>query len=228
MMQGQRKVTLTKPFYIGIFEVTQKQYKNVMGSANGFWNMTGDAYPTSARYASVRGNMNYPSSTGTTSDSFVGKLKSKTGLANVDLPTEAQWEYACRAGTITELSSGKGLTPNNVMEVAGVMNGHIKTDVVGSHRVNPWGLYDMHGNAPEMCLDYYQDDVGTAAATDPKGPTSGDRRVTRGMGWNRPDTFNSSWPTSVSAYTSTARGFTREESSGGAHWDAPFRLCMTL
>ena len=223
MMQGQRKVTLTKPFYIGIFEVTQKQYKNVMGSANGFWNMTGDAYPTSARYADVRGNMNYPSSTGTTSDSFVGKLKSKTGLANIDLPTEAQWEYACRAGTITELSSGKGLTPNNVMEVAGVTTGNIKTDVVGSHRVNPWGIYDMHGNAPEMCLDYYQDDVGTITATDPKGPTSGDSRVTRGMGWNWPDTFHASWPTSVSAYTSSARGFTRSST-----WDAPFRLCMTL
>ena len=227
MMQGQRKVTLTKPFYIGIFEVTQKQYKNVMGSANGFGNMTGDAYPTSARYADVRGNMNYPSSTGTTSDSFVGKLKSKTGLANIDLPTEAQWEYACRAGTITELSSGKGLTPNNVMEVAGVTTGNIKTDVVGSHRVNPWGIYDMHGNAPEMCLDYYQDDVGTITATDPKGPTSGDRRVTRGMGWNRPDTFHASWPTSVSAYTSSARGFTREKDFSSP-WDAPFRLCMTL
>ncbi|MBQ9739839.1 MAG: formylglycine-generating enzyme family protein [Kiritimatiellae bacterium] len=233
MMQGQRKVTLTKPFYIGIFEVTQKQYKNVMGNANGFWNMTGDAYPTSAKYAYVRGNMNYPSSTGTTSDSFVGKLKSKTGLANIDLPTEAQWEYACRAGTITELSSGKGLTPNNVKEVAGVQDGSIKTDVVGSHRVNPWGIYDMHGNAPEMCLDYYQDDVGTAAATDPKGPAMGQCRVTRGMGWDVERSFNSTWPTSVSAYTSTARGFTDGENTGcvsysSLYWNSPFRLCMTL
>ena len=227
MMQGQRKVTLTKPFYIGIFEVTQKQYKNVMGSASGFWNMTGDAYPTSARYAYVRGNMNYPSSTGTTSDSFVGKLKSKTGLANIDLPTEAQWEYACRAGTITELSSGKGLTPNNVKEVAGVRDGSIKTDVVGSHRVNPWGIYDMHGNAPEMCLDYYQDDVGTTTATDPKGPASGDSRVTRGCGWDWPDSGSFSLPTAVSAYTSTARGFTRGKSFSEP-WNAPFRVCMTL
>jgi hypothetical protein len=79
----------------------------------------------------------------------------------------------------------------------------------------------------KMCLDYYQDDVGTTTATDPKGPASGDSRVTRGCGWNWPDSGSFSLPTAVSAYTSTARCFTRGKSFSEP-WNAPFRICMTL
>jgi formylglycine-generating enzyme required for sulfatase activity len=238
MMQGQRKVTLTKPFYIGIFEVTQKQYKNVMGSANGFWNMTGDAYPTAASYSQIRGVNNYPNSMKIGVDSFVGKLMSKTDLLNLDLPTEAQWEYACRAGSTTELCSGKGLTPRNVKEVACVYEGSIRTDVVGSHVANVWGIYDMHGNAPEMCLDYYQEDVGVASVMDPKGPSSGvhstfgntPERVIRGCGWKYPDASLGYLPVSVGQYSSCARGSTNCQcgSATCGRWSCAFRVCMTL
>ena len=225
-------MTLTKPFYIGVFEVTQKQYKNVMGSASGFWNMTGDAYPTTASYSNIRGVNNYPSSTGVGANSFVGKLMAKSKLSRIDLPTEAQWEYACRAGTITELNSGKGLTPRNVKEVACVYEGSICTDIVGAHKPNSWLLYDMHGNAPEMCLDYYQDDLGIDDVIDPKGPSDGGtkERVIRGCGWKNIGSSRGTMPEAIARYSSCARGTTNCQcgSATCGRWDAPFRLCMTI
>lgn len=240
MMQGQRKVTLTKPFYMGIFEVTQGQYKNVMGSSSRFWNMTGDYYPMAAAYSAIRGANDRPSSTAIGANSFVGKLMAKTSpkLSGIDLPTEAQWEYACRAGTVGELSSGKGLNPVNVKEVAGVLEGSIKTDVVGSHKANPWGLYDMHGNAPEMCLDFFVTDLGTAEVTDPKGEATGEHasfssrkneRVIRGCGWTY-GTPDGVLPEAVSAYSSCARGSTNCQCNSATcgRWNCAFRICMTL
>ena len=238
MMQGSKKVTLTKPFYIGIFEITQGQYKKVMGSSSSYWNMSGDYYPTAATYSSIRGVNNYPTSTSVGSSSFVGKLMSKTSpkLSGIDLPTEAQWEYACRAGTTGELSSGKGLTPNNVKEVAGFYDGTIKTDIVGSHAANPWGIYDMHGNAPEMCLDFYVSDLGTSDAIDPKGASSGthalgwskNERVTRGCGWEYD--VPGCLPEAVASYSSCARGSTNCQcgSATCGKWHCAFRICMTL
>lgn len=240
MMQGQRKVTLTKPFYMGVFEVTQGQYKNVMGNSSRFWNMTGDYYPMAAAYSAIRGANNWPSSTAVGANSFVGKLMAKTSpkLSGIDLPTEAQWEYACRAGTVGELSSGKGLNPVNVKEVAGVYEGSIKTDVVGSHKANPWGLYDMHGNAPEMCLDFFVKDLGTAAVIDPKGESTGEHasfdrkneRVIRGCGWSCPEDGPGYLPEAVSAYSSCARGSTNCQcgSATCGNWNCAFRICMTL
>lgn len=232
MMQGQRKVTLTKPFYIGVFEVTQKQLNNVIGVAAAYKNMQGDTYPTGGISMSlIRGN----------DTSFTGKLMTKSLLSGIDLPTEAQWEYACRAGTITDLSSGKGLNPTNVMEVAYVYNGSTRADHVGSHAPNPWGLYDMHGNVGEWCLDIYSPDVGTIPATDPTGPTSWSGKawgstivnayVQRGFGWG---TVNGStgcgtWPVGVGSYSSNARGWVPVDGSHGGSLALPgFRICMTL
>ncbi len=127
--------------------------------------------------------------------SFMGKLRTKTGLI-FDLPTEAQWEYACRAGTVTALNSGQDLTATfsdaNMTEVGryysnksdgkgGDSTAHTK---VGSYRPNAWGLYDMHGNVDEWCLDWlnrYEE----AAVEDPLGPTEGALhvRVLRGGTW---------------------------------------------
>lgn len=237
MMQGQRKVTLTKPFYMGVFEVTQGQYKNVMGSATRFWNMTGDYYPTKATYSAIRGASDWPSSTAVGADSFVGRLmeRSSPRLSGIDLPTEAQWEYACRAGTVGELSSGKGLNPVNVREVASIVQG-VEAYIAGSHKANPWGLYDMHGNAPEMCLDFYVKDLGTTDVTDPKGESSGEHaslsakneRVTRGCGWGY--SSPSLLPSGVAEYSSCARGSTSCQcgSATCGKWACAFRLCMTL
>ena len=221
MMQGQRKVTLTKPFYIGIFQVTQQQYKNVMGEngSNGQ-----EAHPKSQRYANIRGGVDYPTSREVDANSFAGKLIAKTGMSGFDLPTEAQWEYACRAGTITELSSGKGLNPVNVRALARVYEGSSSGQygVVGCYKANPWGLYDMYGNGPEMCLDWHQDDVGTEDAIDPVGPESGVNRVTRGCGWSYPSSGSEYMPVGVSCYMSCTRGYTRKYDN----WAAWFRICM--
>ena len=240
MMQGQRKVTLTKPFYMGIFEVTQGQYKNIMGSASPYYT-TGDCYPASSAYSAIRGANNWPSETAVCTNSFVGKLMAKSSpkLSGIDLPTEAQWEYACRAGTVGELSSGKGLNPVNVKEVAVVYEGRLRTEVVGSRKANPWGLYDMHGNAPEMCLDFFVKDLGTVEVTDPKGEATGEHanfssrkneRVVRGCGWNYISGGQDYLPEAVSAYSSCARGSTNCQCNSATcgRWTCAFRICMTL
>ena len=177
-MQGSSNVTLTKPFFCGLFEVTQKQYTLVTGSNPS--SFSGDTLPVEkVSYTAIRGYSNgakWPSSSAVDSSSFVGKLRSRTGL-DFDLPTEAQWEYACSAGTTTTYSYGNSANGNYMWYTS---NSSSKTHPVGSKSANPWGLYDMHGNVWEWCLDWY----GTLAyGTDPKGSSSGSDRVRRGGGW---------------------------------------------
>ncbi len=199
------QVTLTQPFYIGVFEVTQKQYQLVMDSAPS--SHKGDARPVdSVRYDWIRGWVNgaaWPKHNQVDADSFMGRLRSKVNLL-FDLPTEAQWEYACRAGTSTALNSGKNLTATgscaNMHEVGryyynnrdgkGGYNDYHTT--VGSYLPNAWGLYDMHGNVGEWCLDWWQNDLGANAVTNPKGPNSGSYRLVRGGAsyWSSGSSFN--------------------------------------
>ena len=107
----------------------------------------------------------------------------------VDLPTEAMWEYACRAGTVTALNNGKNLSDvNKCSEIAEVGRYSFNHDdgkggsdwitKVGMYQPNAWGLYDMHGNSPEWCLEGLGN-LGTAAVVDPKGPKGGNSRVIR-------------------------------------------------
>ena len=181
-MQGSSNVTLTKPFFCGLFEMTQRQYELVTGSnpCSSTSYGKGNTYPVHyVSYNMIRGSSNgakWPSSSAVDSSSFVGKLRSRTGL-DFDLPTEAQWEYACRAGTTTTYSYGNSANGNYMWYSS---NASSKTHPVGSKSANPWGLYDMHGNVCEWCLDWY----GTLAyGTDPKGSSSGGYRVLRGGGW---------------------------------------------
>jgi len=175
------RVTLTKPFYMGIFEVTQKQWKLVMGSRSwpadyspSSFNGCGDAYPAyNVSYTDIGHSKDtwfvYASS-------FLGKLRAKTGLDFV-LPTEAQWEYACRAGTTTTYYWG------DEMDSAYAWywdNSGSKTHPVGTKKPNAWGLYDMSGNVWEWCRDWYGTlDYGTNWVN-PEGPLSGSQRVLRG------------------------------------------------
>lgn len=158
-MIGEYDVTLTKGYYIGVFEVTQKQYKLITGASPSYF--YGDTCPVE----SVSWN--------TIKSGFINTLQEKAGLA-FDLPTEAQWEYACRAGTATTYSYGNFENGDYMWYVS---NSHTETHGVGSKKANAWGLYDMHGNVSEWCLDWYGD-VGSA--TDPAGPASGSKRVLRG------------------------------------------------
>ena len=152
------EVTLTKPFYMGKYEVTQEQWQAVMGSN-----------PSDAK------GLKLPVNNVTWNDckDFARKLNAKTNLG-YRLPTEAEWEYACRAGTITAYSYGDSLTKSD----ASIEGGSIK--LVGSYTPNAFGLYDLHGNVWEWCEDWYGD-YPAGSITDPKGPAEGPGRVLRGQ-----------------------------------------------
>ena len=195
-MSGACQVTLTKGFYIGVFEITQKQYKLVMGSlpnspGQGF----ADALPVEGPTWDVVRGASWPTAQNASSASFMGILSAKTGL-QFDLPTEAQWEYACRAGTTSEYNNGGNTeadlktlgrySSNRSDGKGGNYNYYTK---VGSYNANAWGLYDMHGNVKELCLDYYSSSSLPATATDPVGPETGSSRMLRGGGWESSASF---------------------------------------
>ena len=181
------RYTLTKDFYAGIFEVTQKQWELVRGYKVWYSSYgKGDVYPAYyVSYDNIRGSSlgaNWPSSSEVDADSFMGVLRAKTGLQELDLPTEAQWEYACRAGTTTEYNTGDGET---ALKNAGWYsdNANNTSHAVGLKTANAWGLYDMHGNLLEWCLDWLM--VGRSpAGNDPVGETSGSLRFLRGGSWD--------------------------------------------
>ena len=206
--ETQHEVTLTQDYYIGVFECTQRQWELVMGSKPSYYS-NATYYATrpveQVSYDMIRGTSATTGAGWPTyghavdASSFMGKLQAKTGLT-FDLPTEAQWEHACRAGTTTALNSGKNLTSTSsdiAMDEVGryLNNGGSSysttcttangTAKVGSYIPNAWGLYDMHGNLWEWCLDWwYVNSYGTDAVSDPVGPTTGSVRVLRGGGWN--------------------------------------------
>ena len=188
-MQGVYNVTLTKDFYMGIFEVTQKQYERVTGEEPSRYK--GDDLPVEmVSYGMIRGTnkgLKVPNSFEVDETSFLGKLRARTGLL-FDLPSEAQWEYACRAGTETLYYWGDDKRNSDLY--AWRQGGGIKWDIfqiickthtVGSLKPNNWGLYDMNGNVWEWCLDRFGQ---VTAGEDPKGPDTGlPPRVLRGGSW---------------------------------------------
>ena len=176
-----RRMTLTKPFYMGVFEVTQKQWELVMGTWPGSTPSSsygrGGTYPAYyISYDDIRGSSfgaQWPASAAVDASSFLGRLRARTGL-DFDLPTEAQWEYACRAGTTTTYYWGDSMDGAYAWYDS---NSDSKTHSVGTRLPNVWGLYDMSGNVWEWCRDWY----GTLAyGTEPNGSASGWYRVRRG------------------------------------------------
>ena len=166
-----RQVKITKPFHLGVFEVTQSQYKKVMGKN-----------PSQIKGA------NNPVEMVSWDDAieFCRKLSAvseeKVAGRAYRLPTEAEWEYACRAGTKTAYSFGDDGSQLGAYAWYGD-NSDGKTHPVGQKKPNPWGLYDTHGNVVEWCQDYWQRNLPRGQMTDPVGPATGSSRVYRGGCW---------------------------------------------
>ena len=163
--ETQHEVTLTKPFYVGKYEVTPEQWNALMG--NNPSETKGAKLPvTDVSWEDCQ--------------EFIKKLNAKTN-GGYRLPSEAEWEYACRAGTSTAYSFGDNITAKDANYNIGVKI--VKPVAVGNYKPNAFGLYDMHGNVWEWCEDW-KADYPAGAVTDPKGPATGRYRVLRGGSFN--------------------------------------------
>jgi sulfatase modifying factor 1 len=174
------RVRITKAYYLGVHEVTQSGWKEVMGTEP--W--SGKTY--------VKEGAEYPATYISWDDAvkFCKKLSGKEGRT-YRLPTEAEWEYACRAGSKTAYSFGAESSELGTYAWYGgiVGDGNCKDEMyaheVGRKRANAFGLYDMYGNAWEWCQDRYGGDYYEDSPTDdPAGPATGSGRVLRGGGWS--------------------------------------------
>ncbi|MDA3790869.1 MAG: formylglycine-generating enzyme family protein [Desulfobacula sp.] len=165
----QHKVTLTKSFYMQTTEVTQAQWYSVMGSnPSRFSNCGGDCPVEEVSWDDVQ--------------QFIINLNEKENTQKYRLPTEAEWEYASRAGASTAYCYGD--SPDQLVYYGWFgKNSGGKTHPVAQKKVNKWGLYDMHGNVYEWCLDW-NGNYPPGAEIDPKGPSSEGTRVSRGGSWS--------------------------------------------
>jgi formylglycine-generating enzyme required for sulfatase activity len=167
----QHEVEITKPFYMGVYEVTQGQYEKIKEKNTAFFRQ-GQDFPMD--------QVRWPDAV-----DFCRKLSAlpaeKKASRVYRLPTEAEWEYACRAGTKTVFHFGDALSSKEANFKGSFPYGDAakgiflqKTTKVGSYGPNAWGLYDMHGNVAEWCSDYYDPDYyKNSPKQDPKGPANG-------------------------------------------------------
>jgi formylglycine-generating enzyme required for sulfatase activity len=181
----RHRVTITKPFLLGKFEVTQEQWQAVMGSSpftldrsNPYYNLPGMA-----------ARITKPSHPATVSwndaQEFLSRLNQKEGHQRYRLPTEAEWEYAARAGTTTAYSFGDDVALLGRHAWHGEDFATGGSHPVGQKPPNAWGLHDVHGNAWEWVQDRYADDFYAASpVNDPTGPSNGSGRVVRGGSWH--------------------------------------------
>ena len=236
-------VRLTKPFYMAIFETTQKQWERVMGNWPSFF--ANEAYRDTrpveqVTWSDIRGGHGgwYDGDTGSpTETSFIGRMRARTGEVKLDLPSEAQWEYACRAGTTGDLyyngtqsdatkyartcgwdDSGKSTDPQQDLSKG--------TAKVGSYPENPWGFYDFYGNVTEFVPDGNNNRTTWSGLTydevtvDPKACCAADVGDTttpteKGSG-------NNDLAGQVNSYKHTARA----KNSAGSK-NRGFRICVT-
>ncbi len=170
----QHEVILTEGFWLGETTCTQALWQAVMGE-------------NPSRF---KGN-NRPVENVSWNDcmAFINRINTKMDHLNLRLPTEAEWEYACRAGTSTPFSFGDNITTDQVnyngnYPYNGGPKGEYRGETVevGTLPCNAWGLYEMHGNVWEWCRDWY-DEYQTGTGIDPKGPENGEDRVLRGGSW---------------------------------------------
>lgn len=233
--EDRHVVTLTKPYYIAVYELTVKQYSLIMGGDND----GDDTKPVEKDWYTIRGlGVRYERKNGTTSevcslralpnentwpyttnvagDSLCGVLRSKTRL-QFDLPTEAQWEKACRAGTITPLYTGVEDSELNRAQIQGVAKpspSGTYVVYVGLYLPNSYGLYDMQGSVSEWCLDGYLTNLGMEVVIDPVGPVN-IPTVTRGYGHY---SSGGSFSLEIENYIRTVRGLGGRSGSRTSGW----------
>ena len=181
--EDEHNVSLTKGFYLGKYEVTQAQYEAVLGTNPSEFNATGNGNRPVEKVSWTEAVAFCTQLT--TQEQAAGRLPA--GWAYV-LPTESQWEYACRAGTTTAYSWGNTIASSNANWNHGAdLN---QTVDVGQFSANPWGFFDMHGNVWEWTADWYQAAYPTGnPVADPSGPASGSHRVLRGGSWDHDGTL---------------------------------------
>jgi formylglycine-generating enzyme required for sulfatase activity len=195
----QHKVSISKPFYLGKFAVTQSQWEAVMGSNPS--EFKGRSNPVE--------NVSWADA-----QEFIKHLSAKEGHSRYRLPTEAEWEYAARAGTTGTYSFGDDADSLGRYAWYDGNSGD-KTHPVGQKQSNPWGLYDMHGNVWEWVQDWFDKEYySRSPGTDPKGPSSGSSRVLRGGSW-----FINAW-----SCRSALRGY---YTPGGRNGSFGFRLALS-
>jgi formylglycine-generating enzyme required for sulfatase activity len=182
------EVEITRPFYMGVYAVTQAEYEKVMGKNPSYFSRDGAGKKEVAGTDTARFPVEYVS--WEDAMEFCTKLGKKQGKT-FDLPTEAEWEFACRGGTKTAFHYGNSLSsaqanfdgtrPYGQADKGPWLN---RPTPVGSYKPNAFGLYDMHGNVRQCCKDWYKRDYyDESPPRDPQGPLSGTARVTRGGSW---------------------------------------------
>jgi len=175
----RHEVTITKPFYLGTYTVTQAEYVQVTGKVNPSWFSAGFSGAGLNKSRLPVENVSWDDAVACAS-ALTKKLRA--GWVKARLPNEAMWEYACRAGTETRWHVGNRLTSDDAhfgQLGEGKMN---RTREVGAGVSNAFGLYDMHGNVCQWCSDW-DGRYPATAQTDPEGPDAGGPRVHRGGGW---------------------------------------------
>ena len=237
--ESLHRVTFSTDFYIGVFEFTQGQYKALYGSYNANSRCAGkanpDGYPlTGQSYNAVRGSFAngviWPQTGRGIVGGYMAKLREVTGVG-FDLPTEWQWEVACKAGVQGPLYSGETYSDEAIYRLAWVLGNSAIDGVRDPHPVgekipNSWGLYDMVGNATECMVNVYQDDQPEGPYVDPVGPdgasdskhrrrggrfnegsSTGTDAVKNGMRYNRPASRDNGLGGVAATSTSSEDGF---------------------
>lgn len=170
----QRRVTISKPFLMGMFEITHAQWEAVTGKIRNYAGFDGSNYDAPMQATSWN-----------ECKTFVGKIN-QLGIGRFRLPMEAEWEYACRAGTTSRFYWGEDPDLTEIDEYAWYdENADGEAHDAGRKKPNPWGLYDMAGNVYEWCEDWHAP-YAPEGETDPRGPATGTARVFRGGEWFNP------------------------------------------
>jgi formylglycine-generating enzyme required for sulfatase activity len=171
-------VRISTPFYLATVPVTQSHYERLTGRNPAFFHYRNG------------GSLDMPVESVSWYDAerFCQKLTRNPDESIYNrtyrMPTEAEWEYACRAGTTTMFSCGDSLEEKDAHYAAAVLKGQGKPCPVGQHPANAWGLQDMHGNVDEWVNDWYGGDYyHDSPGADPKGPAKGDHKIARGGDW---------------------------------------------